>query len=68
MKTKIEDYGLLYYVQNLYSTNAGRRGGEAYKPLYKKDLKPFIIAVKYVINTSKKVLNKTLDKYPIINN
>lgn len=59
MKTLIKDYGLRFYVRDMYVKNAAKRGGEAFHPLYKKDLKPFRLRVKYAIDFAKKVIEKT---------
>lgn len=61
MNSIIEDYGLRFYVKGLYVKNAAKRGGELFKPFYKKDIKPFIIKVKFAVNRSAKVL----EKFPI---
>ena len=65
MNSLIKDYGLRFYVRDTYSKNAAKRGGEVFKPFYKKDLFSFTLRVKYSVNMSAKVIEKTSDKYPI---
>jgi hypothetical protein len=44
MKTKIQDYGLRFYVRDLYLVNAGNRGGEVLQSLNKKQKKSITLA------------------------
>lgn len=59
------NYSLKHYVRDLYSANAGKRGGEIFSPIYKKDLKPFILRVKCAVNQPSKVLSNVATKYPV---
>ncbi len=65
MKTLIKDYGLRFYVRDMYVKNAAKRGGEVFNPLYKKDLKRFRLRVKYAIDFSEKVIEKREERYPV---
>ena len=65
MNTKIKDYALRFYVRDLYIKNAAQRGGEVFRPPYKKDLKPFENKIRCAVNMSKKVIEKTAYKFPI---
>jgi len=61
-------YNLKFYVREFCPTGIAKRGGEIYKPFYKKDIKPFTIRVKCAVNKSAKVIRLTSDRYPIILN
>ena len=65
MNTLIKDYGLRFYVHDLYVKNAAKRGGEVFMPLYKKDIKPFDLRIKYAVNRSSKVIEKTSERFLI---
>ena len=68
MKTLIKDYGLRFYVRDMYVKNAGKRGGEIFRPFYKKDVKPFQIRIKYTIDPTQKVISCMDEKYPLCKN
>jgi hypothetical protein len=67
-KSKIEHYGLRFYVRDFYIKHAGKNGGEVFKPNYKKDIKPFQLRVKCAINRSGQVLSILSERNPITNN
>ncbi|HET7116101.1 MAG TPA: hypothetical protein VFI29_06405 [Hanamia sp.] len=68
MKTLIKDYGLRFYVRDMYIKNAGKRGGEIFRPFHKKDVKPFQIRIKYAIDGAQKVIRRIDEKNPLCKN
>lgn len=68
MKTLINDYGLRFYVRDLYLKNSGKRGGEIFRPFYKKEVKPFQIRIKCAIGWTQKVISSMDEKYPLCKN
>lgn len=58
MKTLIKDYNLRFHVRDMYVKNAGKRGGEIFRPFYKKDAKPFEIRIKYAMDRTQKVISR----------
>lgn len=68
MKTLIKDYGLRFYVQNMYVKNAGKRGGEIFGPFYKKNVKPFQMRIRYAMYRTQKVISCMDEKYPLCKN
>lgn len=65
MKTLVNDYGLRFYVRDLYVKNAANRGGEVFSPPYKKDSKLFRLRVKYAIAFTLKVIEKIGERHPV---
>lgn len=61
----IIESSLKFYVRDFYIKRSGNRGGEIFKPFYKKDLKPFQTRIRYAINQPSKVLDKISVRHPI---
>ena len=68
METFIKDYGLKFYVRDLYVKNAAKRGGEVFQLFNKKDVRPFQIRIRYAIDRTQKVIGILNKKYPLCNN